>query len=856
MLNSPIKVLLVDHNEDDYVLTRNLFLEIQEGGFQLDWADCYNVALPQIIQQRHDVYLVDYRLGCRSGLDLLREAIDQNCQAPIILLTGQGDHNIDMAAMQAGAADYLVKSELSATTLERSIRYALQHHQALAHLRQALREKEQLVLAISNINAGVVITDPNQPDHPATFVNAAFTSLTGYTAAEVIGKNCRFLQGAETDPAVVQQIREAIAQVKPLTCTLLNYRKDGNQFWNELTINPVFDQQGKLIHFIGLQTDVSDRKRAEAALRESEERYALAVQGANDGIWDWNLKTNQVYFSSRWKAMLGYTDHEIGSNLDEWMERIHPQDQHWVRHKLHEHLSGLTAHFESEYRILHRNGGYRWMLSRGLAVQDKDGTTTRIAGSQTDMTAWKRAEEKLVHDALHDTLTGLPNRVLLIERLRHVIQLAQRHNSLFAVLFIDLDRFKVINDSLGHMLGDQLLVAIADRLSHCLRPTDTIARLGGDEFVILLEEVKDEAGVTFIAERIHQELSLPFNLEGHEVFTAASIGIAYGSKIYTLPEELLRDADTAMYHAKEQGRGRYEVFNSGMHTHAVALLQLETNLRRALERQELRLHYQPIFSLRTQQIVGFEALLRWQHPKHSVVSPSDFIPIAEETGLIIPIGLWVLHEACRQMQQWQRQFPNTPLTMNVNLSSKQFTPSLISEVQQILAETGLAAACLKLEITESVLMENADAATITLSRLQESGIHLAIDDFGTGYSSLSYLHRFPIDTLKIDRSFIRKIDTDGEQLAIVRTIITLAWNLGMEVVAEGVETPKQLAQLKALHCDHAQGYFFCKPVDATSATQLIKASVSKNVKNEIKNMNDANHNVDEKKMDGRLLSFD
>ena len=827
MLNSPIRVLLVDDDEDDYILTRSLLLDIKGEFFQIDWVLSYDVALSQIVQRHHDVYLIDYRLGGYSGLDLLHEAITHHCEAPIILLTGQGDQDVDIAAMQAGAADYLVKGEINALMLERSIRHAIQHTQILSKLRQALREKNQLALAISNISTGVVITDPNQVGHPVTFTNAAFTTLTGYTAAEVVGKNCRLLQGPDTDRRVVQQIHDAIAQTKSLTCTILNYRKDGSCFWNELTINPVFDQQGKLINFIGLQTDVTDRKRAEAALRESEERYALAVQGANDGIWDWNLKTNQVYFSARWKAMLGYADHEIDGSLDEWIRRIHPEDRHWVKHRLDEHLSNLTSHFESEYRILHRDGAYRWMLCRGLAVQDADGKMARVAGSQTDVTDWKQAEEKLVHDALHDTLTDLPNRVLLIERLRHAIQSAQRNHSLFAVLFIDLDRFKVVNDSLGHMLGDQLLINIAARLSHCLRSSDTIARLGGDEFVILLEDMKDENYVTFVAERIHQELSLPFTLGGHEVFTAASIGIAYGSKAYTRPEELLRDADTAMYRAKEQGRGRYEVFNSGMHTRAVALLQLETDLRRALERQELLLHYQPIVSLRTQQIVGFEALLRWQHPKRGMVSPADFIPIAEETGLIIPIGRWILWTACQQMQQWQRQFSVPNLAISVNLSSKQFTPCLIKEIRQILAETGLDASHLKLEITESVLMENADAAIDTLSNLRESGIHLAIDDFGTGYSSLSYLHRFPIDTLKIDRSFISKIDMDGEQLAIVRTIITLAWNLGMDVVAEGVETPKQLAQLKALHCDQAQGYFFYKPVDAANAAQLIAEMVGK-----------------------------
>lgn len=816
-----IRVLLVDDDEDDYIFMRDLFCEIKGESFWLDWVSTYDKALAEMVQKQHDVCLVDYRLGQCSGLELLREAIGCNCDAPMILLTGQGDHKIDVAAMQAGAADYLLKREMTALMLERTIRYAIQHAHTLKKLRLALREKHQLALAISNISTGVVVTDPNQPCNPVIFVNDAFTKLTGYVVEEVIGKNCRFLQGAESDLRVVQQMREAIVQLKPIVCTIVNYRKDGTPFWNEVTINPVFDEEGKLINFIGLQTDVTGRIQAEAALRESEERYALAVQGANDGIWDWNLKTGKVYYSARWKAMLGYQEHEIGDAIEEWLDRIHPEDMHWVKRNLKEHLDGLTPHFEQEYRVMHRDGGHRWILCRGLAVQDAEGKTTRMAGSQTDLTAWKQAEEKLLHDALHDTLTGLPNRVLLMERLRHAIQLCQHSYSLFAVLFIDLDRFKVINDSLGHMLGDHLLIAIADRLAHCLRPSDTIARLGGDEFVILLEDARDESAVTLVAERIQKELSVPFTLDGYEVFTAASIGIAFGTKNYVRPEDLLRDADTAMYRAKEQGRGRYEIFNPGMHTHAVKLLQIETDLRRALERQELLLHYQPIVSLRTQQIIGFESLLRWQHPKRGMISPTEFIPIAEDTGLIIPIGHWVLQEACKQMQQWRQQFPNHDLMITVNLSGKQFTPHLTEKIKQALIETGLSPRFLKLEITESILMENAELAVTTLSQLQELGIHLAIDDFGTGYSSLSCLHRFPIDTLKIDRSFISKIDSDGEQLAIVRTIITLAWNLGMDVVAEGVETSKHLAQIRALHCDYAQGYFFCKPVGAEAATQLI-----------------------------------
>jgi diguanylate cyclase (GGDEF)-like protein len=413
-----------------------------------------------------------------------------------------------------------------------------------------------------------------------------------------------------------------------------------------------------------------------------------------------------------------------------------------------------------------------------------------------------------------------------MERLSYAAEMATcKQNYLFAVLFIDLDRFKMINDSLGHAIGDQLLCEIASRLTACLGSNDIVARLGGDEFVVLLEDIKIKDYIVSIAQHILQELSTPFNLAGREIFTSASIGIALSTTSFNHPEDLLRDADLAMYRAKMQGRGRYEIFHPRMHSSAVAMLQLETDLRRALDRQELKLCYQPIISLRSDRLVGFEALLRWQHPQQGLISPLKFVPIAEETGLIGPIGTWILQEACRQMRHWQQRFPEWRfLTVNVNLSSKQFSPHLAEQVQQILQQTGLNGQHLKLELTESVLMGHGDAAATTLAQLKELGIHLAIDDFGTGYSSLSYLHRFPIDTLKVDRSFIQRVDTDGEQLAIVRTIITLAWNLGMEVVAEGVETLKQLAQLRSLRCEYAQGYLFSRPQDAAAIEALLSQS--------------------------------
>ncbi len=436
----------------------------------------------------------------------------------------------------------------------------------------------------------------------------------------------------------------------------------------------------------------------------------------------------------------------------------------------------------------------------------------------------QESREHFRHAAFHDALTNLPNRAMLGEKLKFAIERAKlEENCQFALLFIDLDRFKNINDSLGHTIGDQLLVTIACRLANCIRAADTVARLGGDEFAILLEGIKTTADATYMAERVQKEIASPFMLSGHEVFTTASIGITFGGGRYDLPEKALRDADTAMYRAKESGGACYKVFDEVMHTRAVTLLRLENDLRRAVEREEFCVYYQPIVDLGTGRLAGFEALVRWQHPERGFISPGEFIPVAEDTRLIIPLGLWVLREACRQMAQWQWQIPaSNALSISVNLSGKQFAQTdLVEQVELILRETGLEPCRLKLEITESIVMENAEGAIAMLARLKALGVRLSIDDFGTGYSSLSYLHRFPIDTLKIDRSFVSQLDSAGENGELVRTIKTLAGNLGMDVVAEGIETLGQLNQLAEFGCEYGQGYLFSKPIDKSATEALI-----------------------------------
>ena len=571
-----------------------------------------------------------------------------------------------------------------------------------------------------------------------------------------------------------------------------------------------------------------ERQSGEDALRDSEERYALAVRGANDGLWDWDLEADVVFYSPRWKSMLGFAVEEVGDSPREWIDRIHPDDRPPFRRHLNAHLAGASEQLEFEHRMRNAAGEYLWVLARGVAVRDENGKPYRMAGSQTDITARKRAEHQLQHDALHDGLTGLANRVLFIDRLSCALaDLQRRAAPHFSVLFFDLDRFKNVNDSLGHAIGDKLLLGIARRLEHFLRPGDTVARLGGDEFAILIHRVEDASGAIHVADRVQEILSMNFSIDGHDVMVTASIGIAHSSTGYTNPEEILRDADIAMYRAKAGGKARYEIFDREMHQSAVALLKLETELRRSVHRGDFIMNYQPIVSLTNGGgIVGFEGLVRWQHPERGVVTPTNFIAIAEETGLIVPLGWWVVRESCKQTRLWQEQFPSEPpLWISVNMSGKLFMKSeMVDQLLGILEETGLEPKHLRIEVTENVIMDHADLAIRNLMELRALGVQLSIDDFGTGYSSLSYLQRFHYDQLKIDRSFVSQLGSPGGSRAIVETILNLANSLGIGVVAEGIETADQVDRLRKMQCPHGQGYWFSRPLTVPAAEELIASA--------------------------------
>jgi diguanylate cyclase (GGDEF)-like protein/PAS domain S-box-containing protein len=563
----------------------------------------------------------------------------------------------------------------------------------------------------------------------------------------------------------------------------------------------------------------------EEKLRKSEERYQLATDASNNGIWDWNLKTDEIYYSPRWKAMLGYDEDEIKASPEEWQKRIHPDDLKQFQRDLASTINGTSGRFECEYRMEHSNRKIVWVITRGLIVRDKSGIARRMAGSQTDNTTHKMEENRLNFDALHDSLTGLPNRVLFMDRLAFRLGRTIRHpDELFGVLYLDLDRFKVVNDSLGHSAGDQLLITIATRIQKCLRPEDTVSRLSGDEFAILLSDVKNVNEAVLVSDRIRSSLVTTTLLGSIERSTTASIGIAMFNKNYQKPEEILRDADLAMYRAKALGRNRHEIFNSSMLLGAVALLQMEGDLKHAVAHKEWQVLYQPIVSVKTEKTIGVEALLRWQHPQLGTVMPLDFISIAEDTGYIIPIGEHVLREACLNVKAW-RDAGQLGLWVAVNLSARQFhDQNLVGKIAHILADTGLAGEGLRLEVTESVAMFDVEYTIKTLKELEKLGVYSLLDDFGTGYSSLNYLKLFPLKVLKIDQSFIQDIKINKNNEAIILAVIAMARSLKLEVIAEGVEKIEQLDFLRSLFCDNVQGYFLNYPLSVKEMTDAFSKS--------------------------------
>ena len=693
--------------------------------------------------------------------------------------------------------------------------------------------------AINASSNGIVITDATQKDNPIIYVNRAFEQITGYAFNEVVGHNCRFLQANHSQQDGLDEIRRALQEGKECCTVLENYRKDGRKFWNELYIAPVKNVQGETTNYIGVQTDITERKIAEETLKASESQFRTAFELAPVGMALVGLDGGFLQVNAALCETLGYDRGELMARS--LLEVSHPDDLAEGKLLYRRCLQGEISSFQLEKRYLRKDNSTIYGLVRASLVRDEKQIPQHYVVQIIDLscslnhspTALRKNDSIKSHAHLlpnyfhYDGLTRLPSRLLFEEKLEQALKQGRKQS---AVFFLDLDRFQVINESLGHNVGDQLLIAVSSRLKESLQENDFLARSGGDEFLIFVKEVESVSQAFTLAKNLQKKLNPPFTLKTSEGeittshnFLTTAVGIALTAGNEGKGSQLLQDAEIALGRSKKAGKGMIEVFDQALRQKVLRHSQIETALKQATFRQELYLEYQPIMNLATGKLVSFEALVRWRHPKLGLVSPGEFIPIAEETGLVISIGYWVLYKACQQLQEWQQRFPiPSHLTMGVNLSALQIKdPALLENVQGILQETGLAGDKLKLELTETALIENVELATQQLQQLKDHNIRLSVDDFGTGYASLSYLQRFPVDVLKIDRSFVSAMSPNDHNIKIVQGVISLAHALEMEVIGEGVETDYQRQQLKALGCEQGQGYYFAKPLSAIDATEFI-----------------------------------
>lgn len=673
--------------------------------------------------------------------------------------------------------------------------------------------------ALEQTQVGVTITDL---DGKIIYTNPADAEMHGYTPEELVGEDVRILAPRHLANPLS---RDEVETMGARSRETVNLRRDGTVFPVQLSSDVVRDADDRAIGIVTTCQDITERKLQEQRLKESEERYALAVRGASDGLWDWNLETDEVFYSSLWKSMLGFDEVEIGNRLDEWLDRVHPDDLQRVEEALDSHRQGTSDRLEVEHRIRDRDDVYRWFLVRGIAERGPDGDPYRIAGALTDITVRKVYESRLEEDALHDTLTGLANRSYFQDVLeRSFSQRERKGDSTFAVLFLDLDRFKDVNDTFGHLVGDKLLGVVARRLEDTLRPGDMVARLGGDEFCVHLAEIHGTMDATRIARRIQSSFNRPMQIDGREIEVSVSIGIAVADEGLPDTATLLRNADSAMYRAKSAGKSGVEVFDRTMHEQAMNMLRLETDLSSALHAGQFHLLYQPVVSLDSRGLVGLEALLRWNHPEHGELVPDRFLKIAEQTGQIVPIGLWVVREACRQLGRWRREVDDMDgLSVSVNVSYHQVRqPDFVDQIREILEDEGVHPRDLELEISEKILTLVTERDGSVIDQLLELGVRVQLDDFGTGETSLAFLSELPVHSLKIDQAFIGSRGFPQGREGIVDSMITLARELGVRTIAEGVETGEQADRLLSLGCDSGQGYYFSPPLSPADLIPLLK----------------------------------
>jgi diguanylate cyclase (GGDEF)-like protein/PAS domain S-box-containing protein len=686
-------------------------------------------------------------------------------------------------------------------------------------LEDVLRRRTELFQALleaqREVGEGLVIVDGERP----LYVNDAFCQITGYSLDELLSMHSLLALVAQDDrAALATRLQQPTAEGSSVSHhEMAICHQDGSRVHVEIGITTL--RVGASAHRVIIARDISSRKQAEAALRRSEDRFRSLVQNSSDLMTILGADGIILWHSPSVERVLGYPpDTLTGTSL---YDLAHPEDAARVAASFAVCATDPSAQATVDFRCRHRDGSWRYLEAIGSNLLSHP-TIGGIVVNSRDVTERKAFEDQLARQAFFDPLTGLPNRVLFMYSIEHALAGARRNKLGAAVMFLDLDGFKSVNDSLGHLVGDQLLVAFGQRLKSCVRPGDTVARLGGDEFTILLEDIPHAGEAVRVASRILDRLQTPFHFEGRDLYVSSSIGIAFGTHGEVQPPDLLRFADAAMYRAKSAGKARSVVFDHSMHAAWLARASLETELRAAIDRGELRLHYQPIADLTTGALVGAEALARWQHPTRGLVLPMEFLPLAEETGLILPMGQWVLEEACRQARLWQQAFPDSPpLAVSVNISARQFQqPDLVHRVEQALSQAGLDPSRLRLDVIEGVLMDDARSTLTKLLELRALGVRVAIDDFGSGYASLTSLRRMPVRSLKLDPSFLGQLDDHG--VVVVRAVATLAHALGLEISAEGIETDEQLARVREADLDRGQGYLFSRPLAADAMRRLVK----------------------------------
>jgi diguanylate cyclase (GGDEF)-like protein/PAS domain S-box-containing protein len=686
-------------------------------------------------------------------------------------------------------------------------------------LEDVLRRRTELFQALleaqREVGEGLVIVDGERP----LYVNGAFCQITGYSLDELLAlpSVLEIVAPAEREH-VATHIRSGAVDGRAVShIETAIVHQDGREIDLEVGLTTL--RAGTHTNLVLIARDITPRKQAEIALRQSEDRFRSLVQNSSDVMSIIGPDGLILWYSPALERVLGYPPDTLdGTSL---FDLVHPDDAARVASAFATCASDVAAQATLDFRCRHHDGSWRYLEAVSTNLLSHPAIAGIVVNSR-DVTERKAFENQLARQAFFDPLTSLPNRVLFMYSIEHALAGASRNKVGVAVMFLDLDGFKHVNDTFGHQVGDQLLVALGQRLKSCVRPGDTVARLGGDEFTVLLEDISIPDEAERVAGRILDRLQTPFHFEGRDLYVSSSIGIAFGTPGGVKPSDLLRYADAAMYRAKAAGKARSVVFDHSMHADWVARTSLEADLRAALDRDELRLYYQPIVDLVSGKLVGTEALARWEHPTRGLVLPMDFLPLAEETGLILPLGQWTLEEACRQAQAWQQQFPTSPpLTMSVNLSCRQFQqPDLVRRVEQVLAQTGLLPSSLRLEVTEDVLLDDARATLAKLDELRAMGVRLTLDDFGTGLASLTSLRRLPVRTLKLDPCLLASDEADA--VAMVRAVSTLAHALGMEVAAEGIETDEQLARLREAECDRGQGYLLSRPLPGEAMHRLLQ----------------------------------